>query len=77
VASDDFSSPKAEIEVWIDVARVCRSVSGACSTFISPEMMLLTSRPLPMPAELIEPVVLIEVVIAVYLSWRIDVARAS
>jgi hypothetical protein len=40
-------------------------------------MMLFTSRPLPMPAELIEPVVLIEVVIAVYLSWRIDVAHAS
>jgi hypothetical protein len=39
----------------------CNSVSGCDSTLISEEMMLLTSSPLPMPAELIEPLVEMEV----------------
>ncbi len=43
--------PKAEIRVSMVVAAVCRRVSGACSTAISWLMMLLTSSPLPMPAD--------------------------
>jgi DNA-binding transcriptional regulator YhcF (GntR family) len=69
-------APKAEIVVWIEVAWSCSDVSGFSSTFIRPVMIALTSSPLPMPAELTEPVVLIEVVIAVYLSWRINAAGA-
>jgi len=35
-------------------------VSGWLSTAISDEMMLFTSSPLPMPAELIDPVALVD-----------------
>ena len=59
--------PYSETVLWIAVALVCSAVSGRCSIAISWVTMELTSRPLPMPAELIVPVpdVLIEVATAI------------
>ena len=57
--------PTAEISVCTVLALFCSSVSGCDSTAISDEMMLLTSSPLPMPAELMEPVVLVVVVMGI------------
>ena len=45
--------PYSETVLWIVVAFVCSAVSGCCSIAISWVMIELTSRPLPMPAELI------------------------
>jgi len=61
--------PTAEISVCTVPALFCSNVSGCASTAISDEMMLFTSSPLPMPAELMEPVVL-EVVVIRILGFR-------
>ena len=47
--------PYSETVVWIVVALVWSAVSGCCSIAISWVTIELTSRPLPMPAELIAP----------------------
>jgi hypothetical protein len=63
--------PTAEISVWTDAAFCCSNVSGCSSTAMSDVMMPLTSSPLPMPAELIEPVALVVVVMEILGgSWR-------
>jgi hypothetical protein len=45
--------PYSETVLWIVVALVWSAVSGCCSIAISWVTIELTSRPLPMPAELI------------------------
>jgi hypothetical protein len=45
--------PYSETVLWIVVALVCSAVSGCFSIAISWVTIELTSRPLPMPAELI------------------------
>ena len=45
--------PYSDTVVWIAVALVSSAVSGCLSIAISCETIELTSRPLPMPAELI------------------------
>ena len=69
--------PTAEISVWTVLALFCNSVSGCDSTAISDEMMLFTSSPLPMPAELMEPVVVLEVVVMDFLAVGSRFARAA
>ena len=59
VDTKDCICPKADSLVCIVVAAVCRFVSGRFSTDISEVTMLLTSNPLPMPADEIVPVVLV------------------
>jgi hypothetical protein len=46
----------------------CSKVSGWDSTAIRDEMMPFTSSPLPMPAELMEPVVVLVVVLMDFLA---------
>jgi len=53
--TSDCICPKADSCVCMPVALFCSLVSGNCSTAISLVMMFETSRPLPMPAEEIEP----------------------
>ena len=70
--SDETSDciwPKAESCVWYVVAVVCSSVSGWRSTAMSCVTIELTSRPLPMPAEEIVPVV--GVIVAMVLAGEL------
>ncbi len=60
--------PTAEISVVTVLALFCNRVSGCDSTAIRDEMMPFTSSPLPMPAELMEPVVVLVVVLMGFLA---------
>src|SRR5476649_46292 len=60
--------PTAEISVVTVLALSCSNCKGCASTAINDEMMLFTSSPLPMPAELMEPVVELVVVVMDFLA---------
>jgi hypothetical protein len=53
VETSDLIWPKAEILACISLALVCRPVRGCFSTATSWATILLTSRPLPIPGEVI------------------------
>src|ERR1700712_3566550 len=55
--------PTAEISVVTVLALFCNRVGGCAGTAIKDEMMLFAWSPLPMPAELMEPVVVLVVVV--------------
>lgn len=51
-------------------AAACRFCSGNFSTFINCVTMLLTSRPLPMPAEeMVGEMLLVAIVVRYWLKW--------
>src|ERR1022692_1482321 len=60
--------PTAEISVVTVLALSCSNCNGCASTAINDEMMPFTSSPLPMPAELMEPVVVLVVVVMDFLA---------